>query len=52
VTIKALLVDLDGTLLDHDAAAATAITQSLLPGADPSRVTGRWAELEHEAMVR
>ena len=51
VTIKALLFDLDGTLLDHDSAAATAITRSL-PGTDPSRVTGRWAELEHEAMDR
>ncbi|MCW2938553.1 MAG: hypothetical protein JWN00_1538 [Actinomycetia bacterium] len=51
VTIKALLFDLDATLLDHDSAATTAIIRSL-PGTDPSRITGRWAELEREAIDR
>jgi putative hydrolase of the HAD superfamily len=51
VTIKALLFDLDGTLLDHESASAIAATRSL-SGSDPAYVIRRWAELEHEVMDR
>ena len=55
--IKALLFDLDGTLIDHEAAAALALTQALqaMPGLDHrdhARARTRWKELEEHAMAR
>ncbi|MBB4773798.1 hypothetical protein [Actinomadura livida] len=46
--IAAVLFDLDGTLLDHERAAAEAITRSF-PDADPAWLTARWRELSEEA---
>ncbi|MEV7012314.1 HAD family hydrolase [Streptosporangium sp. NPDC051022] len=55
--IRGLLFDLDGTLVDHDTAAATAFTTALetVPGAsgvDHEAARRRWAELERHAMDR
>jgi putative hydrolase of the HAD superfamily len=55
--IKALLFDLDGTLIDHDAAAAVALTQALraFPGlhqVDHAHARHRWKQLEEPAMGR
>ena len=55
--IRALLFDLDGTLIDHEAAAALALTQVLqaIPGLDHrdhGRARARWKELEEQAMAR
>lgn len=55
--IEAVLFDLDGTLLDHEAAADEAVTASFpAPFAprsvDRDRVTRRWRELEAWAMDR
>ncbi|MFC4048954.1 HAD family hydrolase [Actinomadura syzygii] len=52
-TIKAVLFDLDGTLVDHDTAAAIALTRalgSLSPSLDQTRARRRWKELEEEAV--
>jgi putative hydrolase of the HAD superfamily len=49
--IKGVLFDLDGTLLDHDTAAAVAVTESL-PGMDHAYARRRWTELENLAMER
>jgi putative hydrolase of the HAD superfamily len=55
--IRAFLFDLDGTLIDHEAAAALALTQALrvIPGLDHrdhARARARWKELEEQAMAR
>jgi len=50
-TVEAVLFDLDGTLMDHDAAASEAVVRSL-PGFDPERVACRWRELTEIAMER
>ncbi|WP_433057210.1 HAD family hydrolase [Dactylosporangium sp. CS-033363] len=52
--LPAVLFDLDGTLIDHEAAAAEALDRSL-PGLDaPARARARraWRELETAAMAR
>ncbi|TDB96998.1 HAD family hydrolase [Actinomadura sp. 7K534] len=49
--IAAVLFDLDGTLLDHERAAAEAITRSF-PDADPAWLAARWRELSEEAIDR
>ncbi|TDC69050.1 HAD family hydrolase [Actinomadura sp. GC306] len=49
--ITAVLFDLDGTLLDHEGAAAEAITGSF-PDADPAWLVQRWRELSEEAIDR
>jgi len=55
--IKALLFDLDGTLVDHDTACVVALTRALRCLVDPERVDQaqvrrRWRRLEDEAMER
>jgi putative hydrolase of the HAD superfamily len=55
--IKAVLFDLDGTLIDHDAAAAVALTQALQAQTEPGQVDQaharrRWKQLEEDAMQR
>ena len=55
--IKGLLFDLDGTLVDHDTAAAVALDQALQALPDPRHVDNaharrRWKQLEEEAMER
>ncbi|WP_441248161.1 HAD family hydrolase [Kitasatospora sp. McL0602] len=55
--IEAVLFDLDGTLVDHDAAAEEAVAASFLSPFAPSslerdRVVRRWRELEAWAMDR
>ncbi|GAB3966762.1 HAD family hydrolase [Actinoallomurus acanthiterrae] len=55
--IKAVLFDLDGTLIDHDTAASVALARALQarPGSrqvDHARARRRWKELEEEAMGR
>jgi putative hydrolase of the HAD superfamily len=55
--IKALLFDLDGTLVDHDGAAEVALDQALretagVREADHGRARHRWKELEALAMDR
>jgi putative hydrolase of the HAD superfamily len=55
--IKAVLFDLDGTLIDHEAAAAAALTQALqsvtAPGqVDHAHARRRWKQLEEDAMQR
>jgi putative hydrolase of the HAD superfamily len=55
--IKALLFDLDGTLIDHDTAAVVALTQALqaIPGlhqVDHVHARRRWKQLEELAMER
>lgn len=55
--IEAVLFDMDGTLIDHQAAAGEAVTASLLalggaPPVEPGWVVRRWRELEEEAMNR
>ncbi|TDC53364.1 HAD family hydrolase [Actinomadura sp. KC345] len=49
--IAAVLFDLDGTLLDHEGAAAEAITRSF-PDADPAWLVRRWRELTEDAVDR
>jgi HAD superfamily hydrolase (TIGR01549 family) len=49
--IAAVLFDLDGTLLDHEAAAAEAVVR-LFPDVDPAWLVPRWAELSEEAVDR
>ena len=49
--VEAVLFDLDGTLMDHNAAASEAVTRSL-PDADPEPVARRWLELEEVTMNR
>ncbi|GAA3092086.1 HAD family hydrolase [Streptosporangium carneum] len=56
-TIKGILFDLDGTLVDHDTAAASAFTAALKAVAGSAEVDHeaarrRWSELEHHAMDR
>ncbi len=56
-TIRGLLFDLDGTLVDHDAAAATAFTAALgavagSASVDREAARRRWSELEQHAMDR
>ncbi|WP_131742352.1 HAD family hydrolase [Actinomadura roseirufa] len=48
---RAVLFDLDGTLFDHDAAAATAIAASF-PAEDAAPLVRRWLELTEEAIDR
>ncbi|MER7129402.1 HAD family hydrolase [Streptosporangium saharense] len=54
--VEGLLFDLDGTLLDHDTAAATAFTTALTgttgTGVDHEAARRRWSELERHAMDR
>lgn len=55
--IEAVLFDLDGTLIDHDAAAEEAVTTSFpgpidQPSLEQDRVVHRWRELEAWAMDR
>ncbi|WP_194899469.1 HAD family hydrolase [Catenulispora pinisilvae] len=55
--IHAVLFDLDGTLVDHEAAAREAVTASFLarfavPAAEQDRLVVRWQELESSAMER
>ncbi|MEV8630952.1 HAD family hydrolase [Streptosporangium sp. NPDC051023] len=55
--IKGLLFDLDGTLVDHETAAATAFATALTAvtgsaGVDHETARRRWSELEHHAMDR
>src|SRR5690606_10469257 len=47
----AVLVDLDGTLLDHEGAAAEAITWSF-PDAEPAWLAPRWSRLGEESIPR
>ncbi|MFD0905559.1 HAD family hydrolase [Actinomadura sediminis] len=49
--IAAVLFDLDGTLLDHDGAAADAIVRSF-PDADAARLVPRWLDLGEAAIER
>ncbi|GGV40200.1 hydrolase [Actinomadura cremea] len=49
--IAAVLFDLDGTLLDHDRAAAEAIVQAF-PDADAAWLVPRWANLGEAAIER
>ncbi|WP_433463171.1 HAD family hydrolase [Spirillospora sp. CA-128828] len=49
--ITAVLFDLDGTLLDHEEAAAEAIVHSF-PDVDPAWLVPRWTELSEEAVDR
>lgn len=51
MNVTAVLLDLDGTLLDHDGAAATAAVASF-PEADPAFVARRWVELTEAAVDR
>lgn len=48
---RAVLFDLDGTLLDHTGAAADAITAAF-PGEDPGRLVRRWLELTEASVDR
>ncbi|MDL4819281.1 HAD family hydrolase [Actinomadura opuntiae] len=48
---RAVLFDLDGTLLDHAGAAAEAISASF-PGEDPERLVRRWLELTEASVDR
>jgi putative hydrolase of the HAD superfamily len=55
--VQALLFDLDGTLVDHDAAAASALAEALktipdLAHVDHEHLCRRWSELEQQAMDR
>jgi putative hydrolase of the HAD superfamily len=55
--VKALLFDLDGTLLDHDTAAEVALIEALqtMPGlhdVDHAHARRRWKQLEELAMER
>ena len=50
--IEALLFDVDGTLVDHNTAAAVAITKALGPDVDQAYAKRRWKELEAVAMER
>ncbi|GAA3787536.1 HAD family hydrolase [Sphaerisporangium flaviroseum] len=55
--VQALLFDLDGTLVDHDTAAAAALDEALqtiagLPDLDREHLHRRWAELEQHTMDR
>lgn len=57
LAIEAVLFDLDGTLIDHDAAAAEAVTATFAlpaqaPHLDRERIIRRWQELESSAMDR
>jgi beta-phosphoglucomutase-like phosphatase (HAD superfamily) len=57
LTIAAVLFDLDGTLIDHDTAAALALTQILqrtpdLHHVDHALARLRWKKLEEQAMER
>lgn len=49
--ITAVLFDLDGTLHDHEGAAAEAIGRSF-PDVDPAWLVPRWTELTEEAVDR
>ncbi|MEV6980048.1 HAD family hydrolase [Sphaerisporangium sp. NPDC051017] len=57
-TVRALLFDLDGTLIDHDTAASLALAETLATTSDvPSdldrdHAARRWKELERHAMDR
>ncbi|GAA4085522.1 HAD family hydrolase [Actinomadura miaoliensis] len=50
-SVEAVLFDLDGTLMDHEAAASQAVVRSL-PGFDPEHLTRRWQELTEITMNR
>jgi putative hydrolase of the HAD superfamily len=51
--IRALLFDLDGTLVDHDTAATVALAEALPdPRVDPALARRRWKQLEDRAMER
>ncbi|MGO4205577.1 HAD family hydrolase [Rhodococcus sp. TAF43] len=54
-SIKAVLFDVDGTLVDHRAAAVRALTTAvheLIPGVNTASLTDFWFALEQQAMNR